>query len=741
METKKIAIITWHAYNNYGGVLQAYALRQTVKKLGVDKVDTVNYKSNPPKVFKKIKFKDVATKFLVRNNKVKDLVQQNSKKFDEFRERNFTYTKSCENATDLFLLNDEYDKFICGSDQIWAPTVFNENYFLSFVSDDSKKISYAPSMGLPTIDNKYIKEEIKKLVSKFDSISIREEQGKNLIKDFTDKEIEVLLDPTLLLNKEEWNEEFNLKEKNNDYIVFYCLGGKKEHYKIAKKIAKTLNKKLIIIPGNVLDYKREEVQNASPEEFLKLIYNASLVITDSFHGTIFSINFNVPFITLKRFKDNKLSQNSRIYNILKKVKLENRLYNDNIKYFMENIDINFNECNKIIEEERKKSIDFLKNSIRRDNKKLENKTITNICSGCGMCAAVCPTNCITIKLNENGFYSYEIDKEKCIGCNKCKKVCGQLSTQINQIKDMKLYSAYSLNEDVLKHSSSGGLAYEISYYGIQNNIPIIGCTYNLEKNRAEHTVVTKMEDLLKLSGSKYLQSYTVDAFKELTKLEQAIMIGTPCQISSIDRYLKSIGRREDFILVDLICHGVPSYNLWKKYISKYKKIENVKFRDKTYGWRTMTMSINSQYHKSEKKDLFYDLFRTQVAYNKSCYECKYRAKTNADIRIGDYWGPKFKKEKNGISMVIVNTQNGQTLIDKLINDNKIKADEQPIEDYFKSQQTINDPMPLLYNQILAELKDEKTSLKEISKKYCKDELRQNEIKRTIYGIYNTIRGR
>lgn len=741
METKKIAIITWHAYNNYGGVLQAYALRQTVKKLGVDKVDTINYKSNPPKVFKKIKFKEVIKKISVHNNKIKKLIQQNSEKFDEFREKNFTFTRKCDNATDLFLLNDEYDKFICGSDQIWAPTVFNENYFLSFVKDDSKKISYAPSMGLPVIDNKYIKEEIKKLVSKFDSISIREEQGKNLIKDFTDKEIEVVLDPTLLLNKEDWKQRFNLEEKNKDYIVFYCLGGKKGHYKIAKKIAKTLNKKLIIIPGNILDYRKKELQNVSPEGFLKLIYNASLVITDSFHGTIFSINFNVPFITLKRFKDNKLSQNSRIYNILKKVKLENRLYNDNIKYFLENIDINFNECNKIIEEERKKSIEFLKNSIMKDNKNLENKSITNICSGCGMCAAVCPTNCITIKLNEDGFYSYEINKEKCIGCNKCKTICGQLSTKINEIKDMKLYSAYSLNEDVLKHSSSGGLAYEISYYGIQNNIPIIGCTYNLEKNRAEHIVVTKMEDLLKLSGSKYLQSYTVDAFKELVKLKQGIIIGTPCQISSADRYLKTIKKRDNFILVDIICHGVPSYSLWQKYISKYKKIENIKFRDKKFGWRTMTMSINSKYHKSEKKDLFYDFFRTQIVYNKSCYECKYRAKTNADIRLGDYWGPKFKKEDDGISMVIVNTKNGEKLLQELINNKQISAEKQPIEDYFKSQQTVNDTMPLLYNQIIAELNDEETSLREISKKYCKDELRYNEIKRKIYGIYNKIRGR
>lgn len=741
MKNKKIAIITWHTYNNYGGVLQAYALRQAIKKLGVDNVDTINYKSNLPKNFKKMKLKDLAIKLLTHNNNIKNLIQQNSEKFNDFRENNFTYTKKCENAADLFLLNDEYDKFICGSDQIWAPTLFNENYFLSFVENDSKKISYAPSMGLPVIDNIYIKENIKKLVSKIESISIREEQGKDLIKDFTNKEIEVVLDPTLLLKKEDWNEKFKLEEKNNEYIIFYCLGGKKEHYKIAKRISKILNKKLIIIPGNILDYKRTEVQNASPEEFLKLIYNASLVITDSFHGTIFSINFNVPFITLKRFKDNKLSQNSRIYNILKKVKLENRLYSDNIKYFIENININFNECNKIIEEERKKSFDFLKKSIVKDNKNLDNKTITNICSGCGMCAAVCPRNCITIKLNQNGFYSYEIDENKCIKCNRCKKVCGQLSTEIKEIKNMELYSAYSLNEDVLKTSSSGGIGYEISYYGIQNKIPIIGCTYNLEKNRAEHIKITKNEDLLKLSGSKYLQSYTVDAFKEVEKMKKGIIIGTPCQIASIDRYLKSINKRDDFILVDLICHGVPTYHLWKKYISKYKQIKDVKFRDKKYGWRSMTMSINSKYHKSEKKDLFYDVFRTQVVYNKSCYECKYRITTNADLRIGDYWGTKFKKNRKGVSMVLVDTKRGKELLEKLIENKRINASKQTIEDYLISQQTVNISVPILYEQMISELKNENTNLKEFSKKYCKGELRYNKIKKIVLKIYSKIKGK
>lgn len=740
MKDKKVAIITWHQYNNYGGVLQAYALREVIKQLGINKVDTINYIPKSPR--KRMKIKDINRKICVRLRNIKNYVEQRESKFNKFRECNFTFTKKCDNATELFLLNDEYDKFICGSDQIWAPTVFNENYFLGFVSNDSKKISYAPSMGLPEIDNKYIKENIRNLVSKIENISIREEQGKKIIKEFTNKDIKVVLDPTFLLNKNEWNGRFNLEEKNKEeYIVFYCLGGNKEHYKIAKKIAKAINKKLKIIPGDIFDYKKEGLENVSPEEFLKLIYNASMVITDSFHGTIFSINFNVPFITLKRFKDNKLSQNSRIYNILKKVNLEERMYDKNIKYFIENTEIDFNKCNKIIEEERKKSISFLEEALKKENRENNSHIITNICSGCGMCAKVCPKNCITIKLNDKGFYSYEIDKEKCIKCNKCKKVCGQLNNKIEEIKDMKLYSAYSLNEEILKTSSSGGIAHEISLYGIQNDMPVIGCTYDLEKNRAEHIKITKEEDILKLSGSKYLQSYTVDALKELDNMDKGIVIGTPCQINSIDRYLKFINKREYFILVDLICHGIQTYYLWEKYISKYEKIEDVKFRDKKYGWRKKGLLINSKYHTSENKNPFYNLFDTRVALNKACYECKYRKSTNSDIRIGDYWGAKFKNEKKGVSMVVANTEAGNKLMNQLNDNKRINICEQPIEDYFKAQQTGNESMPLLYDQIISEIKNEQIGLEEISKKYCKKELRYNKILNTVGKLYMKIKGK
>ncbi len=743
MENKKIAIMTWHSYDNYGSVLQVYALRKKIRDFGYKKVDVINYLPHTRKVKlkKRITFKNLKRKLFSKKQNIQKLTEQRASKYTYFRKKFLAYTEKCNDETDLFLLNDQYDKFICGSDQIWAPTVFDKNYFLDFVSNDSKKIAYAPSIGLSSIDNKYVRENMGKLINKFECLSIREEQGKKIIKNITDKNAEVVLDPTLLLEKDEWNQEFNLKGDKGKYILYYCLGNNKNNYKTAKKIAEKLRKELKVIPTDILDYKKEKIENCGPEEFLKLIYNAYMVITDSFHGTIFSINFNVPFIAFKRFKDNKFSQNSRIYNILKKVNLENRIYNNNMKYFLENPSVDFSNSNKIIEAERKKSIDFLQKSIQKEETKNSQQIITNICTGCGLCSIVCPQKCINIELNEKGFYSYKINQEKCIKCNKCKKVCGQLNNEAKEMQNMELYSAYSLDKDVLNTSSSGGIAYEISLFGVKNGLSVIGCTYDAKKGIAKHIKVSSEQDLKKLSGSKYLQSFTKEAFEELEKLETGIVIGTPCQIASVDRYLKILKKRDKFILIDLICHGVPSYYLWKKYTATFGDVKEVKFRDKKYGWKRKIMTINNTYHQDESKNLFYDFFETNMVFNDSCYECKYRTRTLADIRIGDYWGDKFAKEQNGVSMVIINTEKGKKLIQDLIDSNKIKAEKQTIQDYFTIQQTVNTHIPLIQEEVIEKLKNNKYTLKEISKKYCKSELRHKKMMKKILPIYIKIKDR
>lgn len=752
---KKIGLMTWFSYDNFGSLLQCKATMKSVEKLGYE-IELINYVpkqsyskiQNISIILKKIILK-IIKRFLYIFSK-KDMKKISLNNMNIFR-KNMKKSRLVLTKSDLFLLNKEYDSFICGSDQVWAPTVYDENYFLSFVEDDNKKIAYAPSIGLPVIENKFIKENMKKLISNFIYLSTREEQGAKLIKDLIGKEAKVVLDPTLLLNKEDWEKEM-VDIKYENYILAYFLGDNKKYYIESQKIAKILNKQLLIIPTNNKDLNKKECiqDDLGPQEFISLINKADLVLTDSFHGTIFSINFHKPFITFKRFIDNNLSQNSRIYNILKKLNLEELIFNNNYKIieYAKNIDY------KLVEEKllklRNESLNFLKDSLEKSTNSLKEKAkvkvkITNNCTGCGVCVAVCPKDCIRIKENDFGFFEYKIDHSKCISCNICSEVCGQANfLEKNYINDKKLYSAYSTKKDILLNSTSGGVCTTIAYNAIEKNKSVISCEYDYEKNRAILNIANTIEQFDKMKGSKYLQAFSNNIYKKLKELEEGVIIGTPCQIASVDLYLNLLKKREKFLLVDFICHGVPSYKLWDKYIKSFDKIEKILFRNKEYSWRNKYITIiNNKISKTKKEnsDLFYHFFNIGNNYNDCCYECKYRDSSLADIRVGDYWGPKFKNNKTGISMVISFTSKGEEILKELKGDQKLILEEQTIEDYLNYQQTKNFRKPLEYYEILEELKDNKITLKEIDKKYNFSILRRNNLRKKIYSIKNILRKR
>ena len=244
---KKVGIMTWHTYNNYGSVLQAYATQKIIANNTNFTPELIHYMPKQKKVslLKKLKIKNILFKIFNSGSKLKENIYVHGEKFNDFRNKYFKYSTNCKDATELFLLNNEYEKFVCGSDQIWAPTVFDENYFLSFVDNNSKKISYAPSIGMNSIENKEIRENMASLIKTFDSLSIREESGKEIIKSICGKNASVVLDPTLLLSKEEWKENFQLDKTNiekDSYILCYFLGENNNYYKIVEKIAKRYNK-------------------------------------------------------------------------------------------------------------------------------------------------------------------------------------------------------------------------------------------------------------------------------------------------------------------------------------------------------------------------------------------------------------------------------------------------------------------------------------------------------------------
>ncbi|MGR6836804.1 polysaccharide pyruvyl transferase family protein [Syntrophomonas erecta] len=372
----KIGIVTWFHYKNYGTVLQAYALQSFLKNNGYSCV-LVNYVPIYTKSFyKKVKSGNLKNRIIGKiesncfkflGSNIKERLIERNKAFENFIAKNIDFTPKVQTSNELFKLNEMFDCFICGSDQIWNPENLNGVYYLNFVNEKNKKISYAPSFGVSHIPTSKEKE-IRQWVNKFDRLSVREEKGASILKSLTQKDIEVVVDPTLLLSNADWEQILVNPNFHGDYILCYFLGDRKEYWKAVHNLQKMTTYKVIIIPARFNSYlqKYEIRTSTSPEEFIGLIKNAKLVLTDSFHGVIFSLKFEKDFYVFKRFKDkDKRSQNSRIYNILKMLNLEERLIDCNIlKDYKGNHCIdNYEEINKVLSEKIEDSIAFLTNTL------------------------------------------------------------------------------------------------------------------------------------------------------------------------------------------------------------------------------------------------------------------------------------------------------------------------------------------------------------------------------------------
>ena len=305
------------------------------------------------------------------------------------------------------------------------------------------------------------------------------------------------------------------------------------------------------------------------------------------------------------------------------------------------------------------------------------------CYGCGICAVACPFSLINITLSKDGFYKpLIIEKNKCTDCGICRKVCSFLHDNVSILdnKVNKGFSGFSNNKKNRYTCSSGGVTFDIASKFISEGGEVAAVRYNTKKHIAEHYVVDNITSLEESKGSKYIQSLTSDAIITIlkSKSHKKMVIGTSCQIDSLRRLLRLKKKENDFILIDFFCHGVPSINMWNKYIKNVQnnigKISSVVFRDKKYGWHnSWAMNIKSFTKKNwfslyTEKDMFYNFFLGNKILNKPCYSCKFRGlESAADIRVGDLWGNKFKNNKEGISAIIAITQTGMNEINSLSN--------------------------------------------------------------------------
>lgn len=362
MKKLRTATITFHKAVNYGAILQAYALQRSILKLGIDN-DIIDYDCKLiSNVYKLINIKSV--KSFIKSLIAFRIYYYKKNKFKSFIKKYIILTNPV--TKDILKseeFNNKYDFFITGSDQVWNYEITNldDAYFLNFVKDESKVKSYAASFGISCIPEN-LRLKYKNYLKRFSSILVREKTGAKLIENLIDKKVNIVLDPVLLLNKNEWN-EIIFKTKFDDIKDKYILVYMETPY--IKLFAEKLSAKYKIPIFNIADLilkKKNKIGNTEsklgPEEFVNAIKNAKFVVTGSFHAVVFSIIYNKDFFinNVDKTKENRSSRQKDLLDLLEIKDREIFNHDDDTDF----VPIDWNNVNKKLEIERNKSINELK---------------------------------------------------------------------------------------------------------------------------------------------------------------------------------------------------------------------------------------------------------------------------------------------------------------------------------------------------------------------------------------------
>lgn len=367
---KKVGIITFHCADNFGAVLQVYALQKVIRDMNF-KVEIIDFR--PKQLISgyqhsfdfrnKLKNKGliVALKYMVYQIIFYSSIEERIRSFESFRKKHLNLSKEKYfRPEDLIVSPPKYDYYITGSDQVWNPTFkkrIGNSYFLDFAKNDSKKISYAASIA-EKVDDDLI-NEYKVLLENFDYISIRERSHYDFLKDIVNNDIYVTLDPTLLLDSKDWMEVSKKDKRKEKFILVYDIEFNPELINFANRLSEEMgigiisySKKKHFING--IDSFRYK----GPDEFLGLFEDADFVITNSFHGTAFSILFKKPFYTIPHTR-----RGSRMIDLLETLQLKDRIVYDVKDVDKFELKVDFNRPTEILEEKRKESLSFLLKSL------------------------------------------------------------------------------------------------------------------------------------------------------------------------------------------------------------------------------------------------------------------------------------------------------------------------------------------------------------------------------------------
>lgn len=308
--------------------------------------------------------------------------------------------------------------------------------------------------------------------------------------------------------------------------------------------------------------------------------------------------------------------------------------------------------------------------------------IKSECSGCSACCNICPTEAIIMVPDGLGFLFPYIDENKCINCNRCKDVCSFNDKYMFTFEHIepKIFAVRHRDSKEIETSRSGAAFIALSEWILNKNGVVYGAAFN-DSLVVIHKKAINKRELKELKGSKYVQSDITGIFlkikEDLKSGKKVLFSGTPCQTAGLNSFLKNFDKR-NLYLVDIICHGVPSPNIFKDYLAylenKYdSKIKIFKFRDKNdIGWSKHVESIDFGNKKIYSRE-YANLFGENIMFRESCYNCYFtNLNRPSDITVGDYWGwektdKEFNRDDKGVSLILCNTLKGLNLFNDIKN--------------------------------------------------------------------------
>ena len=513
----KAGLVTFYHIHHYGALLQAAATERAVESLGWD-CEIVDYYVNQDNALFRRPTGLGSAAHDAHTALHYGALSERYRRFEQFsRERLHISARHYRSWDELAAGALPYDVLLSGSDQIWNPKIFPDGrfdpvFFATF--SQKRRIAYAPSFGIPVIPEG-MQTELKGYLEGFSHLSARERQGCAIIADTAGREAAEVLDPTLLLTAEQWAAMANhpADYPAGGYILCYCISAPGALTPYVERLAAETGLPVVQLCGirRRVHPKARQILDAGPAEFLSLFRNAAYVVTNSFHGTVFSVQFHRPFFTTVSPAELAAPERSRTASILGRLGLTDRVIGTGSTAALD-ASIDWERVEAALTAARGASFAYLsaalENRLYAPEKQTEQGAASvprladrSHCTGCTACAAGCPKNAIRMVRDRTGFDFPEVDLNQCVHCGRCTSICPLLHER-GPAHLPAAFAAWNRDAAVRRDSTSGGAFTAIADYVLEGGGVVFGAALDGQQH-LRHVACFRKEDLWRLRGAKY----------------------------------------------------------------------------------------------------------------------------------------------------------------------------------------------------------------------------------------------